>query len=749
MFTDKMLKLTIIGLLFLLPVSEVTNANYLDTENSNGNLFSAASLDFSLRDSADGELSAPLFNIPDLSPEDSETKTIILRNDGSLDFRYSVGVEREASDEILCENLVVEVSKNEILQYSGDLLGLSINPAGVFESEENIWDYKLSLYDSSILYQGKECNFSFKFFGWQLDSDGSWGLTDTENISSVVVAGYWEAPKLLSPADNYLALYGDPWFSDPFMDWSYSLEGESGITFIYQSANSSAVNPDGSFVSPVYTSSPLSSSIINASGTPNGEYFWHVRAVINGTIFSPWSETWKLTVDDTPPLGKLLIRKIVVGGSLEPSDFDLLVSDANDSELIVTGSSLGVEVELIDGEYSVSEEINDDYQTTYSDDCDGTIERGDSKICEVTNTYIDNSDRIAICHHASDDPSNWNTKYVNPNAWPTHRDNHGDTEGECAPLTSGVVLNEILPNPSGSDSAEMPGGEWVELYNNGLAEVDLKDYYLYDSNDSSEFKIKGVNTNTGDTKIAPSGFLVVYRNKDGKFSLNNDGDTIRLYNGKIGQAGVSEQDSVTYVGPVTEGKSIARIPDGTGPWIDPIPTPGEPNEVEQTVFPESTPADLSIPSSLEQSLTESEVISTIVNEGEKSDGSVNTSEATPAATTQNKSLEAITPLEDLQSESNPNPTMEIDMGITPPTEGTETQPLTTDIPVEKPIENGQDSNPLTEEIPNPLAVEIVVTQEILPEVTKSENENIVLNETTLEANLDNTSTEGVTDDDTN
>jgi hypothetical protein len=36
-----------------------------------------------------------------------------------------------------------------------------------------------------------------------------------------------------------------------------------------------------------------------------------------------------------------------------------------------------------------------------------------------------------------------------------------------------------------------------------------------------------------------------------------------------------------------EGKSFARIPDGTGNWVDPIPTPGGPNRLEETVVVKS------------------------------------------------------------------------------------------------------------------------------------------------------------------
>lgn len=140
-----------------------------------------------------------------------------------------------------------------------------------------------------------------------------------------------------------------------------------------------------------------------------------------------------------------------------------------------------------------------------------------------------------------------------------------------------VVINEFLPNPVGFDNAPMPEGEWVELYNNKGEDVDVAGWWLYDAYDSHELPITTANTNTGGTMIRSGGFLVVYRNGDTDFALNNvDGDTVRLFNGEIGSGGVLI-DSYSYSIDALEGKSFARVPDGSNNWVDPLPTPGEPN----------------------------------------------------------------------------------------------------------------------------------------------------------------------------
>ena len=181
------------------------------------------------------------------------------------------------------------------------------------------------------------------------------------------------------------------------------------------------------------------------------------------------------------------------------------------------------------------------------------------------------------------------------------------------PTVPDVVLNEILPNPEGDDGAVMPGGEWVELYNNTNSPINLSGYYLRDSEYTSgtthQINIESCRTNTGGTTISGKGFLVVYRKGIGEsctshyFELNDTGDTVNFYNSSgnlidhytYGNSS-TDADSISdntpgssnsFTGaesPAQEGKSFARIPDGIGAWVDPIPTPGEPNEMEENVL---------------------------------------------------------------------------------------------------------------------------------------------------------------------
>lgn len=83
-------------------------------------------------------------------------------------------------------------------------------------------------------------------------------------------------------------------------DWTTVADDSEPVTYVYQSSLSTDTNPDGSFVSPAYTSGPLADSQIAHGGTPEGTYYWHVKAIDAEGNESDWSDYWTLTVDNTP-----------------------------------------------------------------------------------------------------------------------------------------------------------------------------------------------------------------------------------------------------------------------------------------------------------------------------------------------------------------------------------------------------------------------------------------------------------------
>ncbi len=222
-------------------------------------------------------------------------------------------------------------------------------------------------------------------------------------------------------------------------------------------------------------------------------------------------------------------------------------------------------------------------------------------------SVVPTSDLGKICHFK-----------ISYTAWQTNLPNNSQGFSDVAEMTGSiqigtvpsvpdVVLNEILPNPEGTDSDPMPNGEWVELYNNTNSPINLNGYYLTDA-DNHRIDVESCRIIGGNTTIYGKGFLVVYRKGIGtdctshNFELNDTGDTVNFYSPTgalidfytyVGSATDADSISDNTLGssnsftgtesPAQEGKSFARIPDGTGIWVDPIPTPGEPNKIEENM----------------------------------------------------------------------------------------------------------------------------------------------------------------------
>lgn len=84
------------------------------------------------------------------------------------------------------------------------------------------------------------------------------------------------------------------------MQWTDVSDPSEPVVYFYESATNPATNGDGSFANPVYQSGQLASSQIPANGTPEGTYYWHVRAQDNEDNSSAWTSPWSVTVSNTP-----------------------------------------------------------------------------------------------------------------------------------------------------------------------------------------------------------------------------------------------------------------------------------------------------------------------------------------------------------------------------------------------------------------------------------------------------------------
>jgi len=133
-----------------------------------------------------------------------------------------------------------------------------------------------------------------------------------------------------------------------------------------------------------------------------------------------------------------------------------------------------------------------------------------------------------------------------------------------------IFINEWLPNPTGVDAK----GEFIELFNNGNAPVNLSGWILQTEN-KKKFKLSG--------SIRANGYLLLPRSET-KLSLKNTDGKLMLYDaaGKL-------VDQSAFEGTAPEGKSFGRISYNTydnssiyntiQQFVWSKPTPGAKNDV--------------------------------------------------------------------------------------------------------------------------------------------------------------------------
>ncbi|MBI5470802.1 MAG: lamin tail domain-containing protein [Ignavibacteriae bacterium] len=137
------------------------------------------------------------------------------------------------------------------------------------------------------------------------------------------------------------------------------------------------------------------------------------------------------------------------------------------------------------------------------------------------------------------------------------------------PLTAGdVVINEFMAQ---NDSILDPAGEaedWIELFNNTSDTLNLNSAYLSDdAAQPAKWQFPA------GTTINPHGYLIVWADEDSgqaglhaNFKLSANGEHLRLSNFDL-----SVVDSLTF-GLQTANRSMARIPNGTGSFVQGRPT---------------------------------------------------------------------------------------------------------------------------------------------------------------------------------
>ncbi len=132
------------------------------------------------------------------------------------------------------------------------------------------------------------------------------------------------------------------------------------------------------------------------------------------------------------------------------------------------------------------------------------------------------------------------------------------------PVSADIVINEILPNPSGDDV----GTERVEIYNNGPSAVDVTGWAIDDAATIDEVAVRARIPEDFDISVCPASAIIQpgeYRVVKGQSTspyLNNGGDDVYLISDRTLNPNVV--DVVTYPSASSQVNNVwAAVPDGS------------------------------------------------------------------------------------------------------------------------------------------------------------------------------------------
>ncbi len=155
-----------------------------------------------------------------------------------------------------------------------------------------------------------------------------------------------------------------------------------------------------------------------------------------------------------------------------------------------------------------------------------------------------------------------------------------------------LFINEFMASNSSTitDPDFNEYADWIEIYNSGSAQINLKNYFITDDlSQPNKFQIQV------DLFIEADGYALIWADDANtgnhtNFKLGASGESIGLFNSNL-----EVVDTITFRAQQSD-VSYGRFPDGTNNWYEFSPsTPGEIN-LETGIFNLLTMPDVSIPS---------------------------------------------------------------------------------------------------------------------------------------------------------
>jgi len=553
-----------------------TNAYFIDEEVSQGNNYSAGILDLSLRSSQGNFVS----NAENMQPGDQVNRDIYIgKIASSLALKHDVSFEFISGDAGLCDQLDLKIwydhyhgpvsggydNRDMRLKYDGPLTSLVdlIDEDFIishlddqFDTDPNDgteqWFYYSIVLPGTIadIYQGQVCNFNFVVEAWQdnIGNYGDGGFTDVEKLENTIKVGYWNPPVVLNEflpnAENY------PEFIEVYNNTSSPID----LNGFYIKANGNII-PINAITTNAYsggiTTIPANGWLVVTKGGDLINNNSGTIALYNGNDVVVDSYTYGSpdhNVNNTPGWTNNLV-------AYWPFDNDILDKSGNGNN----GTNYGAT--FVPGK--INQSLNFDGINNY-------VEVADSTSLDITNQItVEGWIKLNSFSQRSTIAGRWrDINDINERGYLLTVSTDG------SPM---FYISTTGANYPKAGASPLSTGQWyhligtydgvnIKLYVNGVLSAttpQVGNIYL-----NNESLLIGANDGWGGTTRKFTNGLI---------------DEVKIYNRALSSQEILEHygDVSIPSGSVPVDKSYARIPDGSPNWVDPIPTPGAPNKLDE------------------------------------------------------------------------------------------------------------------------------------------------------------------------
>lgn len=509
-----------------------TLAYFSDSASLTGNTFTAGTLSFNLNPSAN-------FASSPLGQGGTASYSTVLVNDGSLGFQYKVKADNLSGG--LCGILTLEAKLATTTVYSGLLADFTAT--STFDSLAADWHFTVTLPGGTAdSLQGEVCDFNIVYSGWQTNlPEGGGGFTNVEKIGSVIKAAYWSPSVVLNEFLPHSGNYQE--FIELYNKASSSID----LSKYYIKADSNVI-PINTTTTGVYsgglTTIPANGWLTVTTGGNVMNDSSGTVALYNGNDVLVDSYSYGSPVHDvnnTPNQTNNLAGYWPFDGGTQ--DFS---GNAN------TGTNNGATF--------AAGKIN---QALSFDGTNNYVEVADSATLEPSSVTLE-----AWVKGSS--PGSY--KYIASKFYNSDRASYALYTSSSGGLRFyiGYAGGYVLSPDAGT-------GIWDNNWHHVVGTYDGLNVRLYE--DGTEI---GSGTPTTVNIVYNTDNFYVGRSYGSGYYFHGIIDEVKIYNRALTDTEVFEhyKDVSTPSGTVPADKSYARIPDGTGAWVDPVPTPDEPNTVD-------------------------------------------------------------------------------------------------------------------------------------------------------------------------